>query len=154
MNSLTGPVQFPEVPAAAKAVFDRVNAQGGINGKKIEYAVQDDKGDPGSASQAARLLVDEDNIVASAGSASMVDCSANAAFYAQNNVKVVAGTGVDPACFNSANISPVNTGPFQGYTSLLYYASEQLKAQRVCAIILGLPGLTDNYVKAVDRWSQ
>lgn len=154
VSSLTGPAPFPDVSAAARAVFDRVNAEGGINGRKIEYIVQDDKGDPGAASQAARLLVDEKEIVASAGSASLVECSANAAYYAKNDVKVISGTGVDPACFKSANISPVNTGPFQGYTSLLYFASEKLKRQKVCSIILGLPGLTESYQESVKRWTE
>ncbi|NKX53123.1 ABC transporter substrate-binding protein [Arthrobacter mobilis] len=154
VSSITGPVPFPEVPAAAKAVFDRVNAEGGIDGRQIEYILEDDKGDPGAASQAARLLVDEKGIVASAGSASMVECSANAAYYAQNDVSVVAGTGVDPACFKSASISPVNTGPFEGYTSLLYFASEELKHEKICSIILGLPGLTESYRESIERWSR
>ena len=154
VSSLTGPAPFPDVSAAAKAVFDRVNAQGGIKGRQIEYISQDDKGDPGAASQAARLLVDEKEIVASAGSASLVECSANAAYYAKSDVKVVSGTGVDPACFKSSSISPVNTGPFQGYTSLLYFASENLKHQNVCSIILGLPGLTEAYQESVSRWTE
>ena len=154
VSSLTGPVPFPEVPGAAKAVFDKVNAAGGINGHQIQYIVQDDKGDPTSAAAAARLLVDEKNAVAMVGGASLVECSANAAYYAKSNVKVVSGTGVDPACFSSANISPVNTGPFEGYTALLYYASETLKKQKICAIIQGLPGLTEGYQAAEKRWEK
>ena len=34
VSTLTGPFTFPESTAAAKAVFDRVNSQGGINGRR------------------------------------------------------------------------------------------------------------------------
>ncbi|HJT92004.1 MAG TPA: ABC transporter substrate-binding protein [Mycobacterium sp.] len=153
VSGLTGPASYPDVVAAAQAVFDRVNAEGGINGRKIEYIVQDDKGDPAAASQAARQLVDDDEVVANVGSASLVDCSANTAYYAKSGVLSIQAVGVDPACFSTPSISPVNTGPFEGYTALLYYASETMKHQKVCAIILGLPGLTEGYQKAVDRWS-
>jgi branched-chain amino acid transport system substrate-binding protein len=153
VTSLTGPVPLPEVTAAAKAVFDRVNANGGIGGRKIEYIVEDDKGDPGLASQAARRLVDEEGVVVNGGSASLVECSANSAFYIKSRIGDIPGTGIDPACFNSPNISPVNTGPFEGYTALLTYASEDLQATNVCAIILGLTGLTEGYEAAVGRWS-
>ncbi|MFV0434585.1 MAG: ABC transporter substrate-binding protein [Leucobacter sp.] len=154
VSSVTGPVPFPDIPAAAAAVFDRVNAEGGIDGRQIDYLSEDDAADPALASQAGRRLVDEENVVALAGSASMVDCSANAALYAQRGVVSIPGTGVDVACFNSANIAPVNTGPFESYTSLLYYASEELKAEKVCAIILGLPGLTEGYLASIDRWKE
>ncbi|HRA09873.1 MAG TPA: hypothetical protein PKV54_10090, partial [Microbacteriaceae bacterium] len=36
VSSITGPAPFPEVPGAAQAVFDRVNAEGGINGRQIK----------------------------------------------------------------------------------------------------------------------
>jgi branched-chain amino acid transport system substrate-binding protein len=69
---ITGPAPFPEVPAAAQAVFDRVNAEGGINGRQIEFFSEDDGADPAQASQAARRLVDEKQVVALVGSASLV----------------------------------------------------------------------------------
>lgn len=154
VTSLTGPVPFPEVTAAAKAVFDRVNADGGIDGRKIEYIVEDDKGDPAAASQAARRLVDEKGVVVNAGSASLVECGANTAFYSKSRIGVVPGTGVDPTCFSSPNISPVNTGPFEGYAAMLTYASEELGRDEVCAIILGLPGVTEGYKAAIKRWTE
>lgn len=154
VNSITGPVSFSDVAGAAQAVFDKVNADGGINGRKIEFKSQDDSGDPALSSQAGRRLVDQDNVVALTGSASMVDCSANAALYAQRGVVSITGTGVDPACFKSANIAPVNTGPFAAYQAMLTYASEDLKKQRVCAIILGLPGITEGYENSVAQWTK
>ncbi|MFV0432629.1 MAG: ABC transporter substrate-binding protein [Leucobacter sp.] len=152
ISSITGPAPFPEVPAAAQAVFDRVNAEGGIDGRMIEFISEDDGADPAQASQAARRLVDENEVVAMVGSASLVECSANAAFYAQRGIVSLTGTGVEPTCFESANIAPVNNGTIQGYASLLYFASEELGHDRVCPVILNSAGLTDPYLDLIDGW--
>lgn len=152
VSSITGPAPFPEVPAAARAVFDRVNAEGGINGRLIEFVSEDDGADPAQASQAARRLVHEHDVVALAGSASLVDCSVNAAFYASSDVVSIMGTGVEPACFETPNIAPVNNGTVPGYASLLFFASEVLEHDRVCPVILNSAGLTEPYLELIDRW--
>ena len=152
ISSITGPAPFPEVPAAAQAVFDRVNAEGGINGRQIEFISEDDGADPAQASQAARRLVDEHEVVAMVGSASLVECSANAAFYAQRGIVSIMGTGVEPSCFESQNIAPVNNGTIQGYASLLYFASEDLGHDRVCPVILNSAGLTEPYLELIESW--
>src|SRR5215218_16709 len=77
VNALSGPATFPEASAAAKAVFDRVNADGGINGRKIQYTRADDKADPATATQLARELVSTKKAVALVGGASLVDCDVN-----------------------------------------------------------------------------
>lgn len=152
VSSITGPAPFAEVPGAAQAVFDRVNAEGGIGGRMIEFVSEDDGADPAQAAQAARRLVDEQGVVAMVGSASLVECSANAAFYAQRDIVSIMGTGVEPSCFASQNIAPVNNGTIQGYASLLYYASEDLGRDRVCPVILNSAGLTEPYLELIDRW--
>lgn len=154
VSSITGPAAFPEVPGAAQAVFDRVNAAGGVAGRQIEYISEDDGADPAQASQAARRLLDEEEVVAFAGSASLVECSVNAAAYAQRDVVSVMGTGIEPSCFESTNIAPVNNGTIQGYASLLFYASEELGHERVCPVILNTPGLTEPYLALIERWEQ
>ncbi|MGO1173152.1 MAG: ABC transporter substrate-binding protein [Actinomycetaceae bacterium] len=154
VSSITGPAPFPEVPAAAEAVFERVNDEGGIDGRMIELVSEDDGGDPAQAGQAARRLVDESEVVALAGSASLVECSANAALYAQRDVVALSGTGVEPACFESANIAPVNNGTILGYESLLHFASEELGHDRVCPVIQNSAGLTEPYLELIDRWEQ
>ena len=154
VSSLTGPAPFPEVPGAAQAVFDRVNASGGINGRQIEFLSLDDGADPALASKAARRLVDEDQVVALVGSASLVECSVNATFFAQQGVVSVPGIGVEPACFASANIAPVNNGTVQGFANLLFYASEELGNTRVCPVILKSPGLTEPYLELIKRWEE
>ncbi len=126
ISSLTGGALFPEASAAAAAVFERVNAAGGIGGRPIELIIEDDGGTPEGAATAARKLVEQDDVVAMVGSASTLECVVNAGLYAEASVYSIQGTGVDPLCFLSPNISPVNTGPYAGITVSLYYASETL----------------------------
>ena len=152
VSSITGAVPFGEIPAAASAVFERVNAEGGINGREIEFISEDDGGDSALAAQAARRLVLEDEVVAFAGSSSMVECSANAAFYAQHDVVSITGAGVEPTCFESSHIAPVNAGSLAGYETLLQFAAEDLGAERICAVIQQVPSLTETYLELIDRW--
>jgi branched-chain amino acid transport system substrate-binding protein len=152
ISSLTGPVPFPESSAAAKAVFDRFNAAGGVGGRKIEYRVEDDKADPQLAAQASRRLVDAESVVAHVGSASLLECSVNAAFYQKAGLRSIQGTGVDPVCFNSSSISPVNTGPYSGVTMSLYFASEVLKRDKICLVYFNVAGLDAPIRAAIDRW--
>jgi len=153
VSSLTGGALFPEASAAAKAVFDRVNDQGGISGRPLQLIVEDDGGAPEGAAAAARKLVEQDNVVALVGSASVLECAVNSGFYAEQGVYSIQGTGVDPLCFLSSNISPVNTGPYAGITVSLYYASETLALERVCNISLFvIPDLAPAFDAAVARW--
>ena len=153
VSSLTGAGLFPEASVAAKAVFDRVNASGGIGGRPIELIIEDDGGSPEGAATAGRKLVEQDNVVAMVGSASILECAVNSGFYAEQEVYSIQGTGVDPLCFLSSNISPVNTGPFAGITVSLYYASETLALDRVCNInLFVIPDLAPAFDGAVARW--
>jgi len=62
---LTGPATALLLTnAGAKAYFDDVNDQGGINGRKIRYVYKDDGYDPGKTVQAVRELVESDKIFA------------------------------------------------------------------------------------------
>ncbi|MHA7777993.1 ABC transporter substrate-binding protein [Roseibium sp. M-1] len=152
VSTLTGPFTFPEASAAAKAVFDRVNAQGGINGRMIEYFVEDDKMDPGVATQAARRLIDNEGVYANVGSASLLECAANTAYYQSKDVFSIQGTGVDPACFTTANISPVNTGPFTGQAVSLYFAAEILGFDKVCSFVNGNPVQQPGWEAAISLY--
>jgi len=153
VNSLTGPVPFPEASAAAAAVFDRYNED--PNGTvTIEYIIEDDAADPAIASQAARKLATDDNVAMMAGAASLVDCAVNGAFYGENNLYAVQGTGVDETCFISPNIAPINTGPFVGLTTSLYFASEVLGHDAICYFQFDTGAPTDPNDAAIDRWSE
>ena len=139
VSSLTGPMNWPESTAIARAVFDRVNAQGGIDGRKIEYIVEDDKFDPAVSGAAAHRLVDDQGVVALVGSASVMECAVNAKYYISRNIVSIPGTGIDPICFRTPNIAPVNTGPYLGIAVSLYYAATTLKLDHLCAFSPAVP---------------
>lgn len=154
VSTITGPADFSEVPKAAKAVFDQANAKGGINGCKIDYTIEDDKADPQAATQAARDLVDNKGVAVLTGSASLLDCAVNAGFYARQGVLSIQGLGVDPACYNSPSVSPVNVGPYVLSTAVLYYASTSLKLDKLCAFFIIIGGTQEAYKQAIVNWEK
>jgi branched-chain amino acid transport system substrate-binding protein len=151
--SLTGPAVFPEASAAASAYFDHVNESGGVAGRTIEYTTLDDAGDPTQAASAARSLVEDTGVVALAGGASLLECAVNGQYYAEQAVFNVSGTGVDPGCFASPNISPVNTGPYLGTTVSLYYLSEDRGFESICYVQQSVPSFNDAFSAAADQWT-
>jgi branched-chain amino acid transport system substrate-binding protein len=154
VNALSGPATFPEASAAAKLVFDQVNADGGIGGRKIEYKALDDKADPATASAAAREIVESDGAVALVGSASLLDCEVNASYYEQQGILSVQGTGVDQVCFSSPAVSPVNVGPYGDTTMTLTYGSEVLGLKKICGLLEVVGSSGPAYKAAIDEWTK
>ncbi|MFD6949003.1 ABC transporter substrate-binding protein [Nocardiopsis sp. TSRI0078] len=66
---LTGPAApgYLAVSQGARAVFEYVNDQGGVNGRTIDYRVEDDAYDPAQTIDVTRQLVLEDEIFAMVG---------------------------------------------------------------------------------------
>ncbi|WP_448006079.1 ABC transporter substrate-binding protein [Agromyces bauzanensis] len=154
VNALSGPAVFPEASEAAQAVFDEVNAAGGIDGRPIEYTILDDKADPATAAASAREIVESNNSVALVGSASLLDCEVNGAYYEEQNILSVQGTGVDQVCFDTPNISAVNVGPFGDTTATLMYGSEVLGLDRICGLLEVVGGTQPAYEAAIEAWSE
>jgi branched-chain amino acid transport system substrate-binding protein len=148
----SGPFTQLEPAKIVKAYFDRVNAAGGIQGRKLELFAEDDQTNPQAASQAARRLVDDVGVVANVGSTSALECAINGALYLERKMVSIQGTGVDPICFRNANISAVNTGPFTATTLILQYAAQNLKLNKLCAFFAQLPGLEPAYREAVGEF--
>jgi branched-chain amino acid transport system substrate-binding protein len=67
--SATGPASFLGEPEdkTLRLYVDKINAAGGINGKKIELVVYDDGGDANKARTFATRLVEDDEVVAMVG---------------------------------------------------------------------------------------
>src|ERR1700679_2291968 len=55
------------LPKAMEAYFDRVNAHGGIDGRKIKYIHIDTQNDSAKSVQATHKLVEEDKVFAVVG---------------------------------------------------------------------------------------
>jgi branched-chain amino acid transport system substrate-binding protein len=61
--ALTGPPSSTYAPAieALRIYVDRLNAAGGVNGKKIKLAIEDDSAQPSKAAANAKKILSEDN---------------------------------------------------------------------------------------------
>jgi branched-chain amino acid transport system substrate-binding protein len=152
ISTITGPADLSDVPLASKAVFDDLNAAGGIKGCKIEYSIADDKADPAVAAQVARDLIDNQEIVGLVGSASLLDCAVNAQFYKRRQISSVHGLGADAACFNSSTIAPVNAGQYTMMTIMGRFAVEELKSKAVCAMFVVIGGTKEAFNQSVEEF--
>lgn len=153
VNALSGSVTFSEASQAAKAVFDKFNADGGLNGRPIQYEVLDDKSDPAAATSAARDAAGK-GAVALVGSASLLDCEVNSKYYDQEGLVSVQGTGVDPYCFTTPSISPVNAGPYLDTELTLTFGSETLGLKKICGLLQIAGSTRPAYQKAFDSWTE
>jgi ABC-type branched-subunit amino acid transport system substrate-binding protein len=64
-GALTGPPASTYAPAvdALRIYIERVNASGGVSGKKINLILQDDSAQPGKAAANAKKLLTQDNVI-------------------------------------------------------------------------------------------
>ena len=85
---LTGPAApgYDEIAPAMNAVFDWVNAHGGIHGRKINYTYLDDAYNPANTATLTRKLVLQDNVFADVGSLGTPTQSAVQAFLNEQKV--------------------------------------------------------------------
>lgn len=142
-----GPADFASSGLAAKAVFDSVNASGGIQNRKLVFIQEDDQGNPAAAAEAAARLINASKVVAMAGGTSFLECSVNARTYQQVGLASIPGLGLDQECFTTPMIAPVNSGPYMQFTLALQYATDKLQKTRMCVMRLGKP---DNVQKTLD----
>ena len=67
--SVTGPASFLGAPAAktAKMLVDKINSEGGVNGRKLQLILKDSGGSPEKAVSFAKQLIEEDQVLAIIG---------------------------------------------------------------------------------------
>lgn len=154
VSSLTGPGASDASVQAARMVFDSINAAGGIQGRRIEYRVIDDRMLPQQAQRAATSLIEDPRTVALVGGSSALECGVNQARYARAGLLSLPGAGGDPACFASTHIAPLNAGPYVATATALSFAHQVLRHQRLCVVSPALPGMTEAFEKVVKDWTQ
>jgi branched-chain amino acid transport system substrate-binding protein len=133
ITTISGGYPFGAVVPGTQAYFNMINAQGGIDGHKIQFVYGDDKGTASQAAELARLYVLQDHVVAMVGNTSLADCNTNASFYAAQSIAVIGG-GTEPLCFSQPNWDPVNSGPYYGKVVQWQYTFNVLKPTTVCEI--------------------
>ncbi|ODV09973.1 MAG: hypothetical protein ABT20_09310 [Rubrivivax sp. SCN 70-15] len=135
----TGPDDFSSAARTAKAYFDCVNANGGINGRPIQYLIEDDQWKPEVAGQVASKLVKDRGVVALVGNGSFVEMTVNAKLYGQQNVAVVASACAVRECFEAKNIASTNQGPVPSNISAVQWSVQHLGSKKVACIGLNIP---------------
>lgn len=103
-------VDFTTIGKVAKAYFDCVNDNGGINGHPIKYTLYTEALDPNQEKALAKKLIETDKVVGVVGNTSFAECGTNAAYYKSKGF-VVIGAGVQAECFSSASFAESNMGP-------------------------------------------
>jgi branched-chain amino acid transport system substrate-binding protein len=115
--ALSGPAAAygAEERRAVEAVMNRVNAQGGINGRKIELVVRDTKTNPTEAARLANQVIADDKVIAIIGATTGSEtlAFADAAMRAQVPVFPMVGT-------------PSVTDPEKPYSKWVYRMSVPL----------------------------
>jgi branched-chain amino acid transport system substrate-binding protein len=150
----TGPADFSSASKGAAAYFNCINANGGINGRPVNYIVEDDGWNPEQAAQVAAKLVNDDNVVAMVGSTSFVECAANAQLYADTNVVVIAGVGVPRECFESANIAPTNQGPRLSTIGAVQYMYDTYDARHFVCMAPNIPNMGNWSCDGIVDWGE
>jgi branched-chain amino acid transport system substrate-binding protein len=117
-------LDFSGIVNAARAYFACVNDSGGIGGRPIEYLAEDEQTNPQQVASLATKLVEEDKVLALAGSASVLDCSVNAEYYAKRKINAVVA-GIPNDCFQSPAIAAVNSGPLLSNQGAVQYLVSQ-----------------------------
>lgn len=123
----------------AAAYFACVNANGGINGRPIEYIVENDEWDPEVAAQVATKLVNDDQVLAMVANSSFVEMPVNAPLYEEAGVVSVPAACAVRECFESSSMSATNSGPYPSNNGAAIYAVEELGAENISCIGLNIP---------------
>ncbi len=108
---------------------DEINAAGGINGKKIELIIQDNKGDVNETVNIFKKLVGQDKVTLVVGP--VISSTSNAAAPLAQQAKVVmitpTGTNVDITKDKDFVFRTTFTDPYQGTAAARYAAKNGIK---------------------------
>ncbi|MEA2180667.1 MAG: branched-chain amino acid transport system substrate-binding protein [Solirubrobacteraceae bacterium] len=139
---------FTDISDMAKAYFDCVNDNGGINGRPVEYKVETEQTNPQQVSSLATKLIENDKVLGIVGNTSLIDCAVNQKYYAKQGYNVIAN-GVARECYFSENIRDINMGPYYSTVGAGQYLINQ-GAKSLVAATLKAPGTDFNNQGAVE----
>lgn len=139
INGNAPPGDFSGGTDAAAAYFACVNANGGINGRPIEYIAENDQWNPELAQQVATKLVKDEGVVALVGNGSVVSMAVNAKLYEEEGVMAMASACAISDCYENANIVSTNQGPLPSGIGALKFAIEELGTKHAACIGFNIP---------------
>ena len=131
-------VDFTDITKTAKAYFDCVNDNGGINGRPVQYIAEPEQTNPQQVASLATKLFEQDKVLGLAGSSSIIDCDVNHKYYEKNDIYVIAA-GIARECYFGSNVRNVNMGPYFSALGAAQYLVRQ-KVKALVATTGKLPG--------------
>ena len=125
----------------AKLAIKEINAEGGINGKKIDYIVADNKSDNAEAVAAATKLAVQDKVVAMIAPATSGNTIASVQIANDNKIPIVTPSGTsetitvnEDGSVNDYAFRTCFIDPFQGVVAA-NFATEELSAKNVAIYV-------------------
>src|SRR5689334_2674099 len=115
---------FTDIPNMAKAYFDCVNANGGVNGHPIKLYIATEQTNPAQIAADAKQLVQTDKVVGIVGNTSIIECSINSSYWKKLGFYVI-DSGIAPECYSTPNSAAVNMGPRYSSDGAVQYALAQ-----------------------------
>ena len=115
---------FTDIPNMAKAYFDCVNANGGINGRPIKLYIATEQTNPAQIAADAKQLVQTDKVLGIVGSTSIIECSINSSYWQKLGFYII-DSGIAPECYSTPNSAAVNMGPRYSSDGAVQYALAQ-----------------------------
>jgi branched-chain amino acid transport system substrate-binding protein len=151
-GDLTGPT-FNFGKSAYNGVLmaaDEINQSGGINGRRIDVVIEDDKGSPEEAARLTAKLIDQDKVVAIIAGGTSGNSRAAAPKAQASHVPLISPSSTDPAVTQTGDyiFRACFVDTFQGEV-MARFAVNTLKAQKAAIIFdFNSPygrGLTDYF---------
>src|SRR5438552_7331653 len=115
---------FTDIPNMAKAYFDCVNANGGINGHPIKLYIATEQTNPAQIAADAKQLVQTDKVVGIVGNTSIIECSVDSSYWQKLGFYII-DSGIAPECYSTPNSAAVNMGPRYSSDGAVQYALAQ-----------------------------
>ena len=104
-------LNWDEITDNAAAYYECVNDNGGLWGRPINFIVHVEQINPEQVAAFAKKLIEEEKVVALAGTIDVLDCAVNAKYYAEKKFYVI-GDGVHDSCYGGTpHHAAINYGP-------------------------------------------
>src|SRR5829696_7997186 len=129
--------------------IDEINAAGGINGRKVEWKMEDDQGQPQQASTVVAKLINQDKVVAVIGEVASTNSLAAAPKAQEAKVPMITPSSTNPKVTQVGDyiFRVCFTDDFQGAVAAKF-AANTLKAKK--AAILG--DFNSDYSKGMTQY--
>ncbi len=137
---------------------EKINAAGGLLGKKVEIVVMDSKGDPKEAALIAQKFVQDSSIAAEIGDFTSTACLAAAPIYERAKMVQLSPTASHPDFAKSGEymFGIVGTQDAEGPFNVKYIAQEYMALKNVAVIYINNDWghvTKDRFVKAAEKFN-